>query len=140
MNILHNDVFLFSRVFSEKKRNDARSRVISGMKEAMIRWMSEGVKNLKKRKCSRWVEVLPLTRAGASDYRMSRHNRDRQAGHLTTYSSDVDTGRGSRPHGHGSVFASTVCHPREPSNISRIKFVYFSITFFYSILIYLKKY
>lgn len=66
----------------------------------MIRWTSKAVKIWKKCEISdSWKCRLSRRRASASDYRMSRHNRDRQAGHLTTYSSDVDTGRGSRPHG-----------------------------------------
>lgn len=80
--------------------SSSRKEWWSEKKKAMIRWTSKAVKIWKKCEISdSWKCRLSRRRASASDYRMSRHNRDRQAGHLTTYSSDVDTGRGSRPHG-----------------------------------------
>lgn len=114
----------------------------------MMEWKKKGwsVGRVRRSKFGKKCEIsdswkcrLSRRRASASDYRMSRHNRDRQAGHLTTYSSDVDTGRGSRPHGT-ATFCRRPCVIRvnRPTYIEDISNSI--IFFFYSVLIYLKKY
>lgn len=55
----------------------------SGSKEKSSQPLDGRWSELEKMQSSWWLK-MSLTRPGASDYRMSRHNRDRQAGHLTT--------------------------------------------------------